>query len=57
MSCPPWQAAKEVLVIMGGILPPDDIPRVKDHGVSEVFGPGTPTSRIVDYVREQCAPQ
>ena len=51
------QAAKEVLVIMGGILPPDDIPRVKSHGVSEVFGPGTPTSRIVDYVRERCAPQ
>jgi methylmalonyl-CoA mutase C-terminal domain/subunit len=51
------QAAKEVLVIMGGILPPDDIPRVKGHGVAEVFGPGTPTSRIVDYVRERCAPQ
>lgn len=45
------QAAKDVLVVMGGILPPDDIPRVKAHGISEVFGPGTPTSQIVDYVR------
>jgi methylmalonyl-CoA mutase, C-terminal domain len=44
------QAAKDVLVVMGGILPPDDIPRVKASGVSEVFGPGTPTSQIVDYV-------
>jgi methylmalonyl-CoA mutase C-terminal domain/subunit len=44
-------AAKEVLVVMGGILPPPDIPKVKEFGVSEVFGPGTPTSKIVDYVR------
>jgi methylmalonyl-CoA mutase C-terminal domain/subunit len=51
------QAAKDVLVVMGGILPPDDIPRVKASGVSEVFGPGTPTSQIVDYVRERCAPR
>jgi methylmalonyl-CoA mutase C-terminal domain/subunit len=43
-------AAKEVLVVMGGILPPPDIPKVKEFGVSEVFGPGTPTSKIVDYV-------
>lgn len=45
------QAAKEVLVVMGGILPPPDIPKVKAFGVAEVFGPGTPTGVIVDYVR------
>lgn len=50
------QAAKDVLVVMGGILPPDDIPRVKEFGVAEVFGPGTPTSHIVDFVREKCSP-
>lgn len=50
------QAAKDVLVIMGGILPPDDIPRVKAYGVAEVFGPGTPTSQIVDFVREKRSP-
>ncbi|MGH8319579.1 MAG: cobalamin B12-binding domain-containing protein [Steroidobacteraceae bacterium] len=44
------QAAKEVLVVMGGILPPPDVPKVKALGVAEVFGPGTPTSTIVDYV-------
>ena len=48
------QAAKDVLVVMGGILPPDDIPKVKASGVAEVFGPGTPTTQIVDYVRERC---
>ena len=45
------QAVKDVLVVMGGILPPTDIPKVKALGVAEVFGPGTPTSKIVDYVR------
>lgn len=46
------QAAKEVLVIMGGILPPRDIPTVKESGVAEVFGPGTTTGKIVEYVRQ-----
>ncbi|HEX7012809.1 MAG TPA: cobalamin B12-binding domain-containing protein [Steroidobacteraceae bacterium] len=46
------QAAKEVLVILGGIVPPTDIPKVKELGVAEVFGPGTPTSTIVDFVRK-----
>src|SRR4029077_7050085 len=45
------QAAKDVLIVMGGILPPPDIPKVKALGVAEVFGPATPTSVIVDYVR------
>lgn len=45
-------AAKDVLVLMGGILPPDDIPKVKESGVAEVFTPGTPTTKIIDYVRE-----
>lgn len=46
------QAAKEVLVLMGGILPPWDIEKVKEAGVHEVFGPGTPTTAIIDYVRQ-----
>jgi methylmalonyl-CoA mutase, C-terminal domain len=45
-------AAKDVLVVMGGILPPPDIPKVKASGVAEVFGPGTPTSTIIDFVRK-----
>lgn len=45
------QAAREVLVIMGGTVPPADIPKVKALGVAEVFGPGTPTGTIVDFVR------
>lgn len=46
------QAAKEVLVLMGGILPPWDVEKVKEAGVAEVFGPGSPTTAIIDYVRK-----
>ena len=34
-------------------FPPPDIPKVKAFGVAEVFGPGTSTATIVDYVRER----
>ena len=36
---------------MGGIFPPPDIPKLKELGVAEVFGPGTPTAKIVDFIR------
>ena len=42
---------KDVLVFGGGIIPDSDIPRLKRQGVSEVFGPGTSTTAIVDYLR------
>ena len=45
-------AEKDVLVLMGGTLPPTDIPKVKEFGVAEVFGPGTPTGTIIDFVRK-----
>lgn len=41
----------DVLVIGGGVIPADDIPALKEAGVSEVFTPGTPTSNIVDYIK------
>jgi len=39
-------------VFLGGIIPNDDIPLLKEMGVSEVFGPGTNTGTIVTCVRE-----
>jgi methylmalonyl-CoA mutase, C-terminal domain len=38
-------------VFVGGIIPPADAKKLKDAGVREVFGPGTPTSKIIDFVR------
>jgi len=42
----------DVLVFAGGIIPPEDIPNLKKIGIKEVFGPGTPTSSIVDFVKD-----
>ncbi|HKP30134.1 MAG TPA: cobalamin B12-binding domain-containing protein [Gemmatimonadales bacterium] len=45
-------AEKDVLVLMGGIFPPPDVPKLKAFGVAEVFGPGTPTATIVEFIRK-----
>jgi methylmalonyl-CoA mutase C-terminal domain/subunit len=43
---------KDVLVVGGGIIPEEDIPPLKNAGISEIFGPGTYTSEIVKYIQE-----
>jgi methylmalonyl-CoA mutase C-terminal domain/subunit len=45
------QGIEDVLVTVGGTIPADDIPELKDLGVSEVFTPGASTQDIVDYIR------
>jgi len=45
------QEASDVLVTVGGTIPADDIPELKQLGVAEVFTPGAPTDEIVDFVR------
>lgn len=42
----------DVLVFAGGIIPEEDIPKLKEIGIQEIFGPGTPTRNVVDFVRE-----
>lgn len=41
----------DVLVFGGGVIPEDDIPFLKSRGIAEVFGPGTTTTVIVDYIK------
>ncbi|MFZ5587213.1 MAG: cobalamin B12-binding domain-containing protein [Thermodesulfobacteriota bacterium] len=41
----------DVLVLGGGIIPEEDVPALKAVGIAEVFGPGTSTSAIVDYIK------
>ena len=45
------QGADEVVLVVGGTIPHDDIPRLKELGVAEVFTPGAPTQDIVDFLR------
>jgi isobutyryl-CoA mutase small subunit len=43
--------ADDVLVVVGGTIPPDDADELKSKGVAAVFGPGATTSEIVDFLR------
>jgi methylmalonyl-CoA mutase cobalamin-binding domain/chain len=45
------QEAGEVVVTVGGTIPADDVPALKQRGVAEVFTPGTSTDRIVEFIR------
>jgi methylmalonyl-CoA mutase cobalamin-binding domain/chain len=46
------QGAEDVILVVGGTIPNDDIPELKKLGVSEVFTPGAPVQGIVDFIRE-----
>jgi methylmalonyl-CoA mutase, C-terminal domain len=41
----------DVLILGGGIIPEEDVPSLKDAGVTEIFGPGTRTDDIVNYIK------
>jgi methylmalonyl-CoA mutase cobalamin-binding domain/chain len=45
--------ADDVLVVVGGTVPADDVAELKRRGVAEVFTPGAPTREIVDFVRSR----
>jgi methylmalonyl-CoA mutase, C-terminal domain len=42
---------EDVLVTGGGIIPREDMEQLQRQGVGRLFGPGTPTSELVDYIR------
>ncbi|CAN5761773.1 cobalamin B12-binding domain-containing protein [soil metagenome] len=46
------EGMEQVLVIGGGIMPDEDIAALQAQGVHRLFGPGTPTSAPIDYVRQ-----
>ncbi|HDQ04026.1 MAG TPA: cobalamin B12-binding domain-containing protein [Deltaproteobacteria bacterium] len=42
---------EDVLVVGGGIIPEEDIEGLKKAGIAAIFGPGTPTTEIVEFIR------
>ena len=42
---------RDVAVLLGGTIPADDIPALKEAGIAEVFPPGTSTQDIIDFIR------
>src|SRR3989442_12043463 len=51
------QGMNDCLVLLGGIVPQEDIPRLKAQGVAEVFLPGTNTQDIADFIRNNVKPR
>ena len=44
------KGAEDKTVILGGTIPPDDVPKLKEAGIGEIFGPGTPFENIIQYI-------
>ena len=47
--------AEDVLVVVGGTIPPDDAEELRSQGVAGIFTPGAPTSEIVEFLRGEVA--
>jgi methylmalonyl-CoA mutase C-terminal domain/subunit len=45
------QEAGDVVVTVGGTIPADDVPALKERGVAAVFTPGTTTDEIIEFIR------
>lgn len=47
------KGVKDVLVLMGGVIPPEDFPKLREQGIAEVFGPETPIDDISNFIHEK----
>ena len=43
----------DVLIVAGGIIPDDDVSSLQEMGIKGVFGPGTSTQDIVEFIRRE----
>jgi methylmalonyl-CoA mutase C-terminal domain/subunit len=51
------RGADDILVVVGGTIPEQDIPFLKEQGVAAIFGPGTPLETTVDFIRANVKPR
>ncbi|HEX7918940.1 MAG TPA: cobalamin B12-binding domain-containing protein [Gemmatimonadales bacterium] len=49
------EGRSDILVTGGGIIPKDDCEALEKLGIGRLFGPGTPTTDLIDYIREWAA--
>jgi methylmalonyl-CoA mutase C-terminal domain/subunit len=45
------EGLEEVMVLAGGVIPDEDKQILLEHGVTGIFGPGTPTGEIIEYIK------
>ena len=49
------RGGKDILVIGGGIIPKKDVPKLKEAGIAQIFGPGTPIDEISNFIKMNLA--
>jgi methylmalonyl-CoA mutase, C-terminal domain len=51
------QGIDDVMLFGGGIIPDDDIPKLKEQGVAEVFTPGASMQQVIDFINANVRPR
>jgi methylmalonyl-CoA mutase C-terminal domain/subunit len=51
------QRADDILLVLGGTIPEEDFPRMKESGVAAIFGPGTPLETTIQFIRQNVKPR
>ena len=46
------EKGSDIIVVGGGIIPKEDVPKLKESGIKEVFLPGTPLAQIISWTKE-----
>jgi methylmalonyl-CoA mutase, C-terminal domain len=46
------QGRDDILITGGGIIPKEDMETLQAQGIGKLFGPGTPTTDLIDYIRD-----
>jgi len=46
------KGVRNILLLVGGIIPEEDVPELNEIGVRAVFGPGTDTREVIHFIRE-----
>jgi len=49
------KGGEDILVIGGGIIPKEDVPKLGEAGIAQIFGPGTPLDKIVKFIEANLA--
>ncbi len=51
------KSAGNILLVLGGTIPAEDIPAMKEAGVAAIFGPGTPVADTIAFIRTNIEPR
>ncbi len=47
------KGVEDILILGGGVIPEEDIPFLKENGVAEIFTAGTPTGKVIEYIKSK----